>query len=57
VSANQFRATNEKKYAGERKLSAFERDQLTSPPPRVRRLELISAAAELSAREALAERI
>jgi hypothetical protein len=34
VAANQFRATNEKEYASERELRAFERDQLTSPPPR-----------------------
>jgi hypothetical protein len=57
MAANQFRATNEKEYAGERKLRAFERDQLTSPPLLGRRFELIPAAAELRARKALAERI
>jgi hypothetical protein len=45
VAADQFRATDEKEYAGERDLSAFERDQLASPPPRLRRFELISTAA------------
>jgi len=45
VAADQFRATHEKEYAGERELRAFERDQLASPPPRLRRFELISAAA------------
>jgi hypothetical protein len=45
VAANQFRPTNEKEYAGERELRAFERDQLVSPPPRLRRFELISTAA------------
>jgi hypothetical protein len=45
VVADQFRATDETEYAGERELRAFERDQLTSPPPCQRRFELISAAA------------
>jgi hypothetical protein len=45
VAANQFRATDEKEYAGERELRAFERDQLTSPPPRLWRFELISTSA------------
>jgi hypothetical protein len=57
VAANQFRATNEKEYAGERELRAFKRDQLTSPPPSVRRFELIAVAAKLSARKALAKRV
>jgi hypothetical protein len=45
VAADQFRSTNEKEYARERELRAFERDQLASPPPRLRRFELISTAA------------
>ncbi|HEX9084605.1 MAG TPA: hypothetical protein VF836_07685 [Gemmatimonadaceae bacterium] len=57
MAADQFRATNEKKYAGKREFRAFERDQLTSSSPPVRRFELISAAAELRARKALAQRI
>ena len=45
MAADQFRATNEKEYSRERELRAFERDQLASPPSRLRRFELISAAA------------
>jgi hypothetical protein len=57
VAADEFRATNKKEYASERELNALERDQLASPPPRLRRFELVSAASELRAGKTLAERV
>jgi hypothetical protein len=57
VAADQFRAANEKEYAGERELRAFERNQLTSPPSGRRRFELILAASELCAGKTFPEGI